>query len=202
MTILQKCRTNFPELVAPVNCGINAGSPTHRVRPRAGGKERAVHLEKTFTVNASDKKVLGAIRNPELIEESERSRDALAVKIDDVIKTDAAHTFVICVTQYAMGARGVDKSKTEDSETTVTWDLNRARGTWVWKGSGLQSKLAKVSGGYELTAKGKQTEMKLWTDVEIPIPVLGKVIMKKVAKGFEENWPPYVARVERWANKS
>ena len=161
-----------------------------------------MHLEKTFTVNAPDQKVLGAIRNPEMIEESERSRDALAVNIADVTKTDAAHTFVIRVKQYAMGVKGVDKSRTEESETTVTWDLNRGRGTWVWKGSGIQSKLAKVSGGYELTAKGKQTEMKLWTDVEIPIPVLGKVIMKKVAKGFEENWPPYVERVERWANKA
>jgi len=161
-----------------------------------------VQISGTFTIDAPVEAVMAAIRNPEMIEESEKSRDALNVEIRDLIQTDAEHDFEIHVDAYAIGLTGVDKSTVEHNLTIVQWNLATRVGTWVWKGGGKHAKRVTISGAYRLTEKGGKTDMDLTVDIEIPIPVVGKRIAGKVASEFEKQWLPYAARVERWAKKA
>ena len=161
-----------------------------------------MELNKTFSVGAPLKKVLASIRNPEMIEESENSRDALGVQITDLKKTKTEHQFEIHVDSYAVGLKGVDKNTVEHNVTTVSWDLKAARGTWVWKGGGGHADKVNVTGSYLLSERGEKTDITLRVDIDISVPVIGRLIAKKVAAEFEKQWPPYVSRVERWAQKA
>jgi len=157
--------------------------------------------EQSFVIHASRDKVLGAIRNPGMIEESEKSRNALAVEIRDLEKTKTRHCYEIHVDQHAIGLTGVDTSKTEHNVTTVDFDLRTGSAHWSWKGGGQHSGRAKISGGYRVNDLGDDTELVLTVDINIPVPVVGKAIAKKVAAEFEKEWPKYVARAERWATR-
>lgn len=156
----------------------------------------STHLEKTFDVAVTPEKASAAMRNPALIEESERSRDAKSVRVEEHDRTDTRHEFTIHTETPARTIKGVDPNKTERNTTRVTWDLSALRGTWVWKG---EHKQVSIAGGYDLTPAGDGGKIRMYVDIDVGIPVAGRMVEKKIREGFEDNWPDYIRRVERFA---
>jgi len=149
-------------------------------------------VEKTFFVDAPIEKVLETIRDPGLIEESEKSRDALSAEVKEVKKDASEHIYEIHTESYARGLTGLDKSKTERNVVTSRWDLKSRTENWQWKGSGQHADKASISGTTQLMEKGNGTNVCLSTDIEISVPLLGKKISKMVAQGFQDEWPKYI----------
>ena len=156
-------------------------------------------IEGTFHIEAEPAAVLETIRNPKMIEASEKSRDALEVDIKDLTKNDDLHKFQIHVVSYAKGVKGIDKSKTEKSFTEVSWNLKDMTGTWVWNGP--HGPKVNVGGGYSLKAAGNGTDLHLKTDIDISIPLVGKVVEAKVASEFQKGWPKYIDTIKQWIGK-
>jgi carbon monoxide dehydrogenase subunit G len=159
-------------------------------------------VEKSFTIDVSPEQLCAAMRDPGLIQQEEKMRGTLNVDITDLEQTDETHRFMIKAETYSRSLTGVDKSKTEINETTVTWNLNSTSSSWTWKGSNPQANKAKVDGGSLLKAKGDGTEITLFLNIDIPVPLIGGKISKIVAKKFQEAWPNYVAAATAWAKKS
>jgi len=155
-------------------------------------------LRKTFHVAATPDQVMNAIRNPATIEDSERSRDALQVRVTDLRRTDDTHEYEIMTVTYSRGVTGIDKSKTDENHTRVTWDLKTRRGTWVWRGP--HGPKVKVSGSYDLRPDGEGTRMDLAVEIDVSIPLVGRVVEGKVRDAFEEHWPGYVDIVRKHVN--
>ena len=63
--------------------------------------------EKSFTSDVSPQRLCAAMRDPGLIEQQEKARDALDVQVVDLEKSDGKHTFRIEVENYARGLTGV-----------------------------------------------------------------------------------------------
>jgi hypothetical protein len=152
-------------------------------------------LERTFRIDDARSLVMEVMRSPAFIEESERSRDALEAKVVELERTAARHRYDICTKTYARTVTGIDRSKTDDNKTEVTWDLEKHAGRWVFRGP--HGPKVSVTGGYALTEKGPSTELLLTVEIEIGIPLVAKMVEKKVGDGFLENWPPYVERLKR-----
>ena len=157
----------------------------------------ATQTEMTFRLAAPPAAVCSAMRNPQLIEESERSRDAKDVKITELSSSDSTHEYEIFVVSPARGVTGVDHSKTEENRTRVRWDLTTHRGTWQW--TGAHGPRVKINGTYALHPDGDGSRLVLTADISVGIPVVGKMVEKKVKAGFEQNWPPYVNIVRKYA---
>lgn len=160
-----------------------------------------MRLEQTFTVKAPVEKVMNAMRDPELIAADAATRDTKKTEVKDIECTDQRHVFEIHSDDYVRGLKGVDKSKTEHNVATNTWDLVNQRNSWVWKGGGDMSAMANITGGSNLQGQDGSTTLTMYVEIDIPVPVIGKKIAKKVAAGFEKAWPEYMARLEKWANK-
>ncbi len=157
----------------------------------------ATQAEMIFHVAAAPSAVCAAMRNPEMIEASERSRDAKEVKITPITSTDDVDEYEIFVVTPARGVTGIDHSKTEENRTRVRWDLRNHRGTWTW--SGVHGPRVKVHGTYALTTESDGCRLVLTADISVGLPVVGKVVERKVKAGFEQNWPPYVDLVRKFA---
>jgi Protein of unknown function (DUF2505) len=158
-----------------------------------------VKVEQVFFINATPKKVATAMRNYKMIEESEKSRDTLEVEIRELKKTKTHHEFEIHTVNYARGVTGIDKIKTEKSYSHQKWDLDALTGEWVWHGP--HGPRVKVTGSNSLTPEGKGTNVTMQMQAEIGVPLVGKTIEKKVAKGFKDAWPNYIKVVEKWTKK-
>jgi hypothetical protein len=154
-------------------------------------------LDRTFNVDAPIEKVVAAMRSPALIEESEKARDAISVKITDKGKSDTRHEYEVLVVSPARTVKGIDKTKTEENRTTVTWNLPDNAAKWVW--AGAHGPKVKIDGGYQLTAAGNQTKLRMYAEIDVGIPLVGGMVEKKVKEGFEEAWPGYVAKVQKHA---
>ena len=160
----------------------------------------ATKIDQTYQIEGTPTAIMDIMRNAEFVKESETSRDALTCDVITKEEDDGRHVFEIHTTTYARGATGIDRSKTENNKTVVTWDKNAKSARWDW--TGAHGKMARVSGTHNLTDKGGgTTELRMTMDVEIGIPVVGKMIEKKVKAGFEEQWPLYVARIRTWLKK-
>jgi hypothetical protein len=160
----------------------------------------STQLESIFVVAAPPEAVVAAIRNPALIDESEKSRGALSVRVADVRRSDEAHEYEIFVSAPARSVKGIDSSKTEENRTHVVWDLPGKSGRWVWHGP--HGPRVKVTGGYDVSSHSDGAELRLHAEIDIGLPVVGRVIEKKVSQGFESSWPNYVQIVRRFASET
>lgn len=155
----------------------------------------ATNLDRTFRIDASPQAVMDVMRDPAFIEESEKSRDALEVRVVDKKQDDATHEYEIHTKTYARTVKGIDKNKVDDNRTDVTWNLGARSGRWTFHGP--HGPKVRVTGAYALKEAGGGTDLRLTCDIEIGIPVVGRMIEKKVKEGFESNWPPYVERIKK-----
>jgi carbon monoxide dehydrogenase subunit G len=159
--------------------------------------EVSTKIDRSFPVDAPPEKVGAAMRNPALIEESEKARDAISVRITDREKTDQRHQYEVLVVSPARTVKGIDKTKTEDNRTTVTWNLPGLSAKWSW--TGVHGPKVKIEGGYELKPNGAGTSLRMYAEIDIGLPLVGGMIEKKIKEGFESAWPDYVARVSKYA---
>ncbi len=157
----------------------------------------ATKAERTFYFDQEPAVVCAAMRNPELIDESERSRDAKEVEITVLHHSDVLHEYEIFVVTPARAITGIDHSKTEENRTRVRWDLEALRGTWNW--SGAHGPMVKINGTYSFTPTGSGSQLVLTAEIAVGIPVVGRIIEGKVKAGFEKNWPPYIDIVRKYA---
>ncbi|MEL7371887.1 MAG: DUF2505 family protein [Myxococcota bacterium] len=157
----------------------------------------ATQAKMSFHLDAQPAVVCAAMRNPALIDESERSRDAKDVRITTLSESENTHEYEIFVVSPARGVTGIDHSKTEENRTRVKWDLKTFRGTWSW--TGAHGPKVKINGTYALVPEGARTRLDMTASISVGIPLVGRVVEGKVRAGFEENWPPYVAFVRRYA---
>jgi len=155
-------------------------------------------IEKTFTLNAPVDEVMKWVRDRSVIEENEKSRGALDVKIEDLSSDESKHVYRVAATNHLRTKTGgLDKSKTEINTVTNSWDLKARRCTWTWTGTNPNASRVKLSGGTALKANGDATDMTLEADVDVSIPVIGKTISKKIGEGFAEEWPKYIDQLRK-----
>lgn len=153
-------------------------------------------LEKHFTIDAPPDRVMAAMRDPEQIKQSELSRDALEARVEELSRDEKKHEYTVYVVSHARTITGIDKSKTETNRTKLNWNLGARTATWVWSG---EHAMVKISGTYALREAGAGTSLTLTAEINVAIPLAGRTVEKKIAAGFEDEWPRYVARVTKFA---
>lgn len=160
----------------------------------------STRLEREFTVNLGREALSAAMRSPDLIQESENSRNCIKADIRQVSQDDDHHAYEIDVENYGRSLKGEDRSKREHSTTKVRWDLKAMVRRWTWSSDAYGDKV-KVTGEDHLVEVGGGTKLQMRADIDVRIPLVGRVAEKKVKAGFEENWPNYVKLLEDFVRR-
>lgn len=160
-----------------------------------------MRVQETFTIDAPLDRVMAVMRDPVLIEENERARDAVSVEVREHKRTDEEHAFDILTENYARGLTGPDRNRIERNQVAVSWNLKDATCRWRWTGGGDHARHTEITGFDALKPKGAATEVRFSVSIRIavPIPFLGGQLSKIVAREFRKEWPRYVERVSRRA---
>lgn len=133
--------------------------------------------------------LLKAVTAPEYQVAREKSHGALEAVVKEITRTDARLVYEVRVTNYARGMTGIDRSKTEDSVATYTWDLKAMRGDWTY--STVHGERVKIWGCLMIKPKGAGAELSSEFNVKVKIPLMGKRIEKMIAKGVNEGQPTF-----------
>ncbi len=153
--------------------------------------------EKIFYVDVPPEDMCAAMRDPIHIERNEKGRDAIEVEIKDIEKTDNKHVYEIHTVTYARTIKGLDKSKTEKNMNLISWDLKKMSG--VWKVTTEHGPKVNVTGGYDVATKGRGSQVTMRVNIDIKIPIVGKIVEKFLEKAFVKEWPNYISNTEQYA---
>ncbi len=120
-------------------------------------------------------------------------------KYVELSRDDKKMEFRIDTVEWAKKMTGaLDKTKTEDTYTITTWNLEEMNAKWEYFGA---QKQAKVWGTIDIVPKGNEAEMTNTFNIEISIPVISGKIEKIVIKEVGKHWPAYEEKVMEFINK-
>jgi len=156
----------------------------------------ASQLKMNFDFQLSPKIICDQMRSVALIEASEKSRGALEVTVTELYQDEHRHEYQIDVVNYARSVKGEDRSKTEKGTTTVKWDLKTHTRHWTWSGNHPVN----LRGEDTITGDDAHSVLMLKADIEVKIPIVGRVVAKLLKSGFEQNWPKYAKLIAEFAN--
>lgn len=129
------------------------------------------------------------------IEQNESQEGNKSCRVVPKSKDDARLTYTLETVEYGRGLTGVDRSKTNETTTEVTWDLNKRESSWVY--TGTQPGRVKVWGGTAITPQGDGCKIRSTLNVEIKIPLVGRKIEDAVIKGTDQHWPEFERLVRK-----
>ena len=150
--------------------------------------------------DCSAETMLGIVTSAEFHEARSALLEHPKTSVKDLVRTEDRVEFEVHCTEYGKGLKGVDKSKTEQTVTTYTFDLGKMRGEWNYVGP--QGKRTRVWGDMTVTSEGDKARLTQNFNVNIKIPLVGGQIEKLVMKGADKFWPKYEKLVEDWVRKA
>ena len=138
--------------------------------------------------------LLRAVTDPEYLVLREKSHGALKASVKEIERSDARLVYEVHVTNYARGMTGIDRSKTEDSHATYTWDLKARRGDWTY--TTVHGNRIKIWGTLRISESRGGARLSNELNAEVKIPLMGKRIEKMIIKGVNDNQPTFNKTLE------
>ena len=155
----------------------------------------------TFKLPFPPDVVLAALTDLEFLVANFKQQDNPEARAVERSRT-ADELLIDCeVTEYAKGISGVDRSKTEVTQTAYRWDLKARRGEWTYKNPSTTGKMAKVWGSSQLKPDGAGTALMEEFNVNVKVPLMGGKIERIVIKEVEKYWPAFEKLLRKWCDK-
>lgn len=121
------------------------------------------------------------------------------VTIHEQSRTADRLLFEAEVEEYVKGVKGINKSKTETTYSSFTWDLKARTAEWIWRNP--NQKRAKVWGDIRIVPDGDGARLTENFRVEIKIPIVGRGVEAIVIRETEAFWPKYERLINEFLAK-
>ena len=139
-------------------------------------------------------RVLALLTDPAFVRRRHLAQGAVAVTVVERERTAGRLVQAAELTEFARTRTGgVDRTRTEPATTTYTWDLVTRRCTWQYLGP--QRGYIRLGGSMRLEPAGDETTLHAGFEVEVSVPLIGRVIEGVVLKEIDAFEPTYLALV-------
>ena len=144
--------------------------------------------ETTIRVAASPDRLVEVLISDDYHVARDTVQGAITVEVKGRSRDGARLVYEVHSTRYARGLTGVDRSKTEASVATYTWDLDARAATWVHRGP--HDERAQVNGTIAIEPDGDGSLLHDALHVTIKVPLIGgkieSLVVSELKKGFEK----------------
>jgi len=155
----------------------------------------------TFHLPYSPDVVLAALTDPGFLVANFKQQNNPEATAIERSRTPDRLTIDCEVTEYAKGLTGVDKSKTEKTQTVYVWSLTTRTGEWTYSNPSTHGKLVKVWGSSRIAPDGDGTALAEEFNVDVKIPLMGGKVEKIVIKEVKKYWPSFDELLRKWCDK-
>lgn len=147
--------------------------------------------------------VLAALTDPGFLEANFMQQNNPDAKVVERSRTPDELIIDCEVTEYAKGLTGMDKSKTEKTQTVYVWSLTARTGEWTYTNPGTHGRLAKVWGSSYISPDGDGEGAALAEEfnINVKIPLMGGKVEKYVIKEVKKYWPAFDKLLRQWCDK-
>jgi hypothetical protein len=153
----------------------------------------------TFRLNHPADLVLKVLTSDEFLVANFKMQDNPAAVVKERSRTDTQLVLDAEVTEYAKGMTGVDRSRTEVTQTVYEWDLKARRSSWTY--ASPHGKRVKVWGQTHIEEAGSGCVVTEEFNCNVKIPLVGGKVEKIVLKEVDKYWPQYEKLLNQWAEK-
>ena len=154
-----------------------------------------------FTIDAPPETVIKVLTDHDFeIEQQVSQQSTKSASIKEISRSERELILEITCEEYAKGATGINRNKTETSITDITWDLDKMASSWIYKSP--HGKRVRSWGSTAVKAgKNGTSEVVAELNIEIKIPLIGGKIEKMVIKETEAYWPTYQRLIRDYCKK-
>jgi hypothetical protein len=145
--------------------------------------------QKIMTFPCTPDQLLGILLDPEFRAANYRAMGHLSSTWREISRTPEKLVLETEVEEYAKGVTGIDRSKTERTQTTWEWDLVKRFASWTYRGPHGQR--VRVWGTIAIEPVPEGSRLTEVFNVEIKIPLVGGQIEKMVLREADQHWPRY-----------
>ncbi|MFH2008566.1 MAG: DUF2505 family protein [bacterium] len=155
--------------------------------------------EQTFRLSYPADVVLKVLTNDEFLVANFKQQDNPAAVVRERSRTDTKLVLECEVTEYSKGMTGVDRSRTEVTQTVYEWDLKARRSSWTYDSP--HGNRIKVWGQTRIEEAGSGCVVHEEFNCDVKIPLVGGKVEKIVLKEVDKYWPLYEKLLKEWASK-
>lgn len=155
----------------------------------------------TFQLPYPPDVVLATLTDPAFLEANFRQQDNPDAKVVVRSRTDDKLIVDCDVTEWVKGMGGIDRTKTQKTQTVYVWNLGARSGEWTYTNPSTQGKMAKVWGSSRIRASGDGTALAEEFSVNVKIPLMGGKIEKIIIREVEKYWPKFDKILREWCEK-
>ena len=137
----------------------------------------------------SPDRMLAIMTDHELVSRRHRQQGALEVGITD--RREGEHVLVqeVALREYHRTMRGIDPDKVVDAHTSYRWDLDARICTWRYRGD--RGEQVQIDGRIAILPAEQGAEVQSEVQVKVPVPLIGSVIEKRIAREIDEGFAPF-----------
>jgi Protein of unknown function (DUF2505) len=162
-------------------------------------EKMAKKIAKTIHFETSPENLLAILTNLDFQVDREKAQDAVEASVKVISQDDNKIVYDVFTKEYAKSVKGIDKTKTDDSTCTYTWDLNQMTASWDYVGP-YGSKV-KVWGNMKIIPAGDYADLYSDFNVDIKIPLIGGKIASVVVSKANEQWNRHDDLVREYIKK-
>ncbi|MGF1464959.1 MAG: DUF2505 family protein [Sandaracinaceae bacterium] len=148
-----------------------------------------------ISLPAPPEAVVEALTSEAFLIDRETSQGALEVAVSEASRDENELVQVVRMIRYAHGFGGIDRSRTEESEIRIHWDLPARSATWSH--TGPHSDRAAVSGTLRIEPEGAGSALVETLVIDVRVPFIGGRIASMILKGMNKGFPTYEQVVRR-----
>jgi hypothetical protein len=153
-------------------------------------------LQRNTRFDTSTHRLLLAVTDPELLHARVKPGTSAGTSVREVSREGTRLVQELVSQDYARTKTGgLDQSRIEPSVTRYVWDLESRRCVWHW--SGQQPDRVRLSGTIDIRPLGTASELCARFEMEVKIPIVGRMIERIMAAEIEGDLPRYEAWVKR-----
>ena len=156
--------------------------------------------ERTTVFEVAPEVLLEVVTSSEFQVEQRKLDEAVVdAKFAEIARTDDKLQFELRSTEYERGMTGINKKKTIQSVTKVTWNLKTKSGTWSY--SSPSTDKVKLSGAHKIETAGDNSRFTAETTVDVKIPLVGKKVEAMIIDGMGKGRNGYDNLLRRYLAK-
>ena len=160
-----------------------------------------VNLRRNAQFDAPADRLLSAATDPELLRARITPGTSAGSSVREVSRDSARLVQELVSQDYARTKTGgLDRSRIEGSVTRYEWDLASRHCTWIW--SGPRPDRVRLSGTIDIRPSGAGSELHTEFEIEVRIPLIGRMVERIMRSEIEGDLPRYEALVRRAVSSS
>lgn len=144
-------------------------------------------LSRKYQFHVQPAILMSLLTRPEFLAKRHKLQGALYALVSETHRSEQSLIQLVSLTEYPRTLNGVDTSRTIDASAIYEWDLRENQCHWHYHGP--YGEFVEIAGSLQVSSQNDGCQLITNFSVKVQVPLLGKMIEKRIIAEIEGNLP-------------